>query len=204
MPPCVGLVTLALIAFSPVADPAAATANKSTATKTKTAAKKIAKSNGPEVSPAGDIPDNQAFVPYAPPTGKYVVSVPEGWARTENGGAISFTDKLNTIRMETVPASAEPSVSTAISKEFPLVQKTEKVLSVPKASTVKRTAGTSVLVTYERLGAPNAVTGKTTRESVERYEFWRPGTEVILTLSGPVGADNVDPWKIVTNSFGWT
>ena len=40
-------------------------------------------------------------------------------------------------------------------------------------------------------------------DAVERYEFWKAGTEVVLTLSGPQGADNVDPWRIVTDSFGW-
>jgi len=39
--------------------------------------------------------------------------------------------------------------------------------------------------------------------NVERYAFWRAGTTVILTLSGPQGADNVDPWRMVTDSFGW-
>ena len=47
------------------------------------------------------------------------------------------------------------------------------------------------------------VTGKVVHDAVERYEFWRAGTEAILTLSGPVGADNVDPWRIVTDSFRW-
>jgi hypothetical protein len=27
--------------------------------------------------------------------------------------------------------------------------------------------------------------------------------EVILTLSGPVGADNADPWRVVTDSLQW-
>jgi len=26
----------------------------------------------------------------------------------------------------------------------------------------------------------------------------------VLTLSGPVGADNVDPWRIVTDSLAWS
>lgn len=33
----------------------------------------------PETNPAGDIPDNQAYVPFTPPTGLFTVSVPEGW-----------------------------------------------------------------------------------------------------------------------------
>jgi hypothetical protein len=47
------------------------------------------------------------------------------------------------------------------------------------------------------------VTGKTGTDAIERYEFWRDGREVILTLSGPVGADNVDPWRTITESLQW-
>ncbi|MDT4904221.1 MAG: hypothetical protein QOH52_2237, partial [Pseudonocardiales bacterium] len=41
-------------------------------------------------------------------------------------------------------------------------------------------------------------------QAVERYEFWKNGNEVVLTLAAPVGADNVDPWRKVTDSFAWT
>ena len=158
---------------------------------------------GPEVSPAGDIPDNQAFVAYVPKSGGYVVSVPEGWARTESGTATSFTDKLNTIRMDTVKPAAAPTTASIVSVELAAVKAVEPKVTGGKASQVTRKAGAAVVVKYQRDGAANAVTGKIIREDVERYEFWRNDTEVILTLSGPVGADNVDPWKIVTDSFSW-
>ena len=41
------------------------------------------------------------------------------------------------------------------------------------------------------------------RDEVERYEFWRNGKQATLSLSAPVGSDNVDPWKVVTDSFTW-
>ena len=65
-------------------------------------------------------------------------------------------------------------------------------------------AGSAVLITYQADSAPNEVTGKVVADAVERYEFWDNGTTVVLTLSGPVGADNVDPWRTVTDSFRWT
>jgi hypothetical protein len=43
-----------------------------------------------------------------------------------------------------------------------------------------------------------------TVQSVERYEFFRNGHTVTLTLAGPVGADNVDPWRRITDSFAWS
>ncbi|MEO5678476.1 MAG: PsbP-related protein [Acidimicrobiales bacterium] len=156
-----------------------------------------------EANDPGDIPDDQVFVPYKPPTGGYSLKVPEGWARTQPGEAVVFTDKLNSIRMETVPAAAAPTVDSARQDELPAIQKASPGFEAGKVTQVKRKAGMAVFITYRADGQPNEVTGKLIRLDVERYEFWRAGTEVILTLSGPKGADNVDPWKIVTDSFAW-
>lgn len=160
--------------------------------------------NAPEVNPAGDIPDNQAFVAYAPPSAGYGVKVPEGWARSEAGGAVVFTDKLNSIRMEAVPAGSAPSVQSVEQDEVPTIRAASQNFEPGRVREVTRKAGKAILVTYRADSAPDAVTGKVIHLDVERYEFWRSGREVVvLTLSGPVGADNVDPWRIVTDSFGW-
>ncbi len=156
-----------------------------------------------EVSPAGDIPDNQAYVAFAPPGQGYSVKVPEGWARITKGGATVFTDKLNSIRMERVSQSHPPTVSGVARSALPELAKSAKHFKAGPVTTARRSAGSAVLVRYEADGPPDAVTSKVRRIAVERYEFWRGGHAVILTLSGATGADNVDPWKIVTNSFGW-
>lgn len=158
---------------------------------------------GPEVNPSGDIPDNQAFVAYTPPSGGYTVKVPEGWARVDAGGAVTFTDKLNSIRMETVVASSAPTVQSAQQNELPAIQAAAKNFQAAKVTSVTRKAGAAVLITYGADSTPDPVTGKVVHDAVERYEFWKAGTEVVLTLSAPQGADNVDPWRIVTDSFGW-
>ena len=69
---------------------------------------------------------------------------------------------------------------------------------------ITRKAGTGTLATYEIGSAPNPVTGKKALLAVERYTFVHNGTAVVLTLSGAKGADNVDPWKIVSDSLTWT
>ncbi|MEA3055177.1 MAG: hypothetical protein QOD30_609 [Actinomycetota bacterium] len=159
--------------------------------------------NAAEVNPAGDIPDNQVFVAYTPPSGGFSVKVPEGWARTEAGGAVAFTDKLNSIRMESLRASSAPTVHAAEQNELPAIRTAAKNFEAGKVSSITRKAGPVVLLTYLADSAPDPVTGKVVHDAVERYEFWKSGTEVVLTLSGPQGADNVDPWRIVTDSFGW-
>jgi hypothetical protein len=160
--------------------------------------------NSAEVSPAGDIPDNQAFVAYAPPRGGYSVKVPEGWARTAAGRAVTFTDKLNSIRMERHAAAAPPTVGSARSTELPALAKSVEGFVAGDVSRVRRTAGPAVRMTYVAKGSPDPVTGKVRTNAVERYVFFHNGADVVLTLTGPKGADNVDPWKIVTDSLRFT
>jgi hypothetical protein len=160
--------------------------------------------NAAEVSPAGDIPDNQAYVRYAPPTAGYSVKVPEGWSRSTTGGAVTFTDKLNSIRLESVPAQAPMNAAAARTDELPKLARAVPGFTPGSVSAVPRTAGTAVRITYLAAARTNAVTGRAGTDAVERYLFFHGGREAILTLSGPKGADNVDPWRIVTDSVRWT
>jgi len=158
---------------------------------------------GKEVNPPGDIPDNQAFVAYSPPTGGYTIRIPEGWSRTEAPRTATFTDKYNSVRVELVDAPAPPTVDSAGASTVPRLAATAPCFRPGKVSTVTRKGGTAVLITYQSDGAPDPVTGKVVRDDVERYEFWRNGTSAVITLTGAAGSDNVDPWKLVTDSFAW-
>lgn len=156
-----------------------------------------------EVNPAGDIPDNQVFVAYTLPSGAFSVRIPEGWARTQSAAAVTFTDHYNLIRLETVSAPTAPTVDSARQTELPAIRRQNPDMSGGAVSSLTRTAGAAILITYQATSAQNPVTGRTARLAVERYEFWRGGTEAILTLSAPVGSDNVDPWRTVTDGFRW-
>lgn len=159
---------------------------------------------GGDVTPPGDIPDNQAFVAFASPGGQYSIKVPEGWARTDTGAVTSFTDKLNAIRVELKPSPAPPSVSSAQANDVPAIAAASRCFEAPKVATVQRHAGPAVLVTYRADSAADPVTGKVIHDDVEQYHFWRAGTEAVITLSSPQGSDNVDPWRTVTDSFAWS
>ena len=160
--------------------------------------------NAPEVSPSGDIPDNQAYVPFRLPAGHVTIKVPEGWARSASGGAVTFTDKLNSIRLETARASRPLTAATATHVEIPKLARSARGFASPKVGAVHRRAGTALRITYLASSKPDAVTGKVTTDAVERYVFFRSGRRAILTLSGPKAADNVDPWKLVSDSLRFT
>jgi hypothetical protein len=164
---------------------ACGSASSSSSSPTPQTAQKTATPAPKEVSPAGDIPDNQAYVTFQAPGAPFSVKVPEGWSQTQQGGAVTFTDKLNSIALAwgAAPSAAPPGA---------------------KVSTVKRTAGSAERATYQEQSQPDAVTGKTRTDAVERYVFTQGSKHAILTLSGPKGADNVDPWRIVTDSLRWT
>src|SRR4051794_21916717 len=164
---------------------------------------KPASPNAPEHSPPGDIPDNQAFVRYAPPGAGYSVKVPEGWSRTSAGGAVSFTDKLNTIRLERRAVSGTPTVARARASEVPRLH-AQPGYRAGTVTAVRRAGQGGVRITYLAKGPADPVTGKSRLDAVERYLFAKGGREAVLTLSGPKGADNVDPWRIVTESLRWT
>ena len=155
-----------------------------------------------DASPAGDIPDTQAYVPYQPSSGRYTLTVPEAWARTDTTNGALFVDKFNSARIESIAPADEPTVASVTTHDVPLLVRDGAVLH-GKVANVLRKAGPAVRVAYTQNGQPDAVTGKTVPLSVERYEFWRGGTLVTITLSGAKGADNVDPWRTVTNSFAW-
>jgi hypothetical protein len=169
----------------------------------KPASTSTASSIAAEVNAAGDIPDDQAFVTFAPAGGGYTVKVPEGWARATDGAATTFTDKYNTIRIETVPAASAPTAATVSSTDLVTIAANAKGYAAGKVSTVARTAGQTVLATYQVDAPANAVTTKTIRLDVERYVLWKNGTAAIITLSSASGSDNVDPWRTVTDGFGW-
>ncbi len=142
-------------------------------------------------------------MPYTSLEGLLTVSVPEGWSRTVQGQAVVFTDKLNTVRIEIRPQQAAPDVASARAQELPALRASVPEYQPGQVRMVSRTAGPAVLITYRAASAPDPVTGKTTVDAVERYEFWKAGRELILTLSGPRGADNVDPWRRITDSVRW-
>jgi hypothetical protein len=172
----------------------------------------------PESNPPGDIPDSTVFVPYRSGKGGYVVRIPEGWSRLSNASNVAFTDKLNSVSVTWFSAASMPTASSAKSSDVPELRRTQRafrlsqVLSCAPSCTIPYStapisvtlpSGPAVVITYTANSPPNPVTGKQYRLEVLRFEFYRSGEEAALTLSGPVGSDNVDPWRLVSQSFAW-
>jgi len=57
--------------------------------------------------------------------------------------------------------------------------------------------------TTTRRSAPDPVTGKSLPLTVDTYEFAKGGKVAVLELSTPVGVDNVDAYRMISESFRW-
>jgi hypothetical protein len=155
-----------------------------------------------ESNPPGDIPDNLAFVAYRNNAGGYSVTYPEGWARTERGTAVTFTDKLNGIQIDTAGAPAAPTVDGVRAGEVPRLQTTQAAFELRSVEPVRLPAGTGVRLVYRRNSAADPVTGRQVRDEVESYLIAGAGGRSLrLDLFGPVGADNVDAYRTITRSL---
>ncbi len=156
-----------------------------------------------ESNPPGDIPDNQAYVPFTPAGGLVSVKIPEGWARVAKGRTTSFSDKLNRVEVSVTDAPSTPTPASVQAKDVAALSSQVSKFTMGTISTVSRAGQTAILVTYQGDSAPDEVTGKVVRDAFERYIFTRGRTRVDLTLSGPTNADNVDPWRNVSDSVKW-
>lgn len=156
----------------------------------------------PEHNPPGDIPDNQVFVRYTSPAG-YEVQVPEGWSRKVSADTVSFADKYDVISIVIAPAAMAPTVSSVQTSDVPQLMKDGRAVAVKNVSLHNLKAGPVVRIVYQANSEPNAVTGKQTRLEHERFSYFHNQKLVTLDLAAPLGADNVDQWQLISNSFRW-
>jgi hypothetical protein len=200
----IGVIAVAsLVAAGCGSSSSSKSTSTSTSKSTSTGSAKPANPNAPEVSPSGDIPDTQAYVPFAAPGTNVTVKVPEGWSRSSTAAGTTLTDKLNSITIEQRKAQGAVTVAQAKQTDVPALAKSVKGFKLKSVAQLQRKAGPVVRISYLAVANKNPVTGKGGTDAVERYLFVKSGKELVLTLSGPKGADNVDPWKIVTNSVVW-
>ena len=156
-----------------------------------------------QTSSSGDIPDTQAFVTYTSTQGGYKLDVPEGWARTSTGTDVNFIDNFDGVQVMLTQASTAPTVESVRSQQAVELQNTGRAVRDVQIKSVQLDSGSAILITYTSDSEPNAVTGKQVRLENNRFLFFKNGKLAALTLWAPVGADNIDQWNRMANSFRW-
>lgn len=153
-----------------------------------------------ESAPPGDIPDNLAFVRYSGPGGTYSFTHPEGWAQTRAGAVVRFTDKLNGVAVQSLAASTAPTVASAAS-DVRRLRASVPAFQLRGVTAVTVPGGQGVRIVFRRNSDPDQVTGKVYRDEVQEYLVFKGGRLVRMDLFGPVGADNVDAYRTMSQSL---
>jgi hypothetical protein len=160
----------------------------------------VTSSRAGEINPPGDIPDDQVFVPYTSAGGSYRLKVPEGWARSEKGSDVDFINKFDGVAVIIVDGAATPPRIQDIVARLGKAEKGFKVVSTKEK---RLPAGSALIVKYESESETNPVTNKRVRLEDEAYAFYKDGKIAILIVWAPMGADNADQWKLISESFRW-
>jgi len=151
----------------------------------------------------GDIPDSTIYVPYQSGAGHLQIKVPEGWSRTTTATSATFTSSLNSISVAWLPMTAAPTAGSVRATAVPALKTSTSAFQLQSVHPVSLPGGPAVELVYLVNSAANPVTGRRYRLVVERFELYHHGRGAVLSLSSAVGADNVDPWRIVSQSFRW-
>jgi hypothetical protein len=183
------------------------TTSTTASSSTETAIKPTETAVAPEVNPPGDIPDSQAFVKFTNTTGGYQLEMPEGWGRVagppEYSSDVIFVNKYDGVSVRVVPASAPPTVATVQANEVNQIQSHVRAATITGVSEASLPAGKAIVVKYTSNSDPNPVTNKRIRLENVTYIFYKGSKEAMLTVWAPLGADNVDQWNRIANSFRW-
>ncbi len=149
----------------------------------------------------GDIPDNQVFLTFHNPQAGYSISYPEGWTRKGNGKEVTFTDKGNSVHVAVAsgPPATVASVRAALAKQ----KASEPTLTAEAPAPVSLKHGPAIKATYTVQGPSDPVTGKRPLLVVDRYVYSRGGKVATVDLGTVKGVDNVDAYRLISNSFSW-
>jgi hypothetical protein len=143
-------------------------------------------------------------VSYAAPSGGYALDTPEGWARSAEGANVRFVNKLDGVSLTVAAAQAAPTVQSARDHEVAAMVAAGRAMTVTSIDAVTLPGGPAVLVKSTANSDPDPVTAKQVRLEQDSYLFFKAGKLATLTLWAPVGADNVDQWQRIAQSFRWT
>ena len=154
-----------------------------------------------ESAATGDIPDNQVFLTFNNRPGGYSIRYPEGWARRGSAGDVTFQEKGNVIHIVVAKGGA-PTPASAVA-ELERVRHGDPTVKVGKPERLTIAGAPVIKVTYTRLSTPDPVTGKRLPLTIDRYIYAHGGKVATVDLGTPVGVDNVDAYRLISQSFRW-
>jgi hypothetical protein len=149
----------------------------------------------------GDIPDNQVFLVFHDRPAGYSMRYPEGWAQRGAARDVTFQDKNNLVHV--LVASGAAPTPASVSADLARLKASTPSLKAQAPLTMTISGAPAVKAVYTTVSAPNPVTGKRVKLTVDRYVLHRGGKVATVDLGTPVGVDNVDAYRLMIQSFRW-
>jgi hypothetical protein len=149
----------------------------------------------------GDIPDNQNFLTFTDKPAGFSMRYPEGWSQKQTGSGVTFQDKNNLVRIDVHKGQAPTVASVAAELQKLKASNPSLKAQTPKKFNLK--GKPAIKVSYTTTSAPNQVTGKRVVLMVDRYELAKKGKVAVIDLGTPTGVDNVDAYRMMSESFTW-
>jgi hypothetical protein len=149
----------------------------------------------------GDIPDNQAFLTFKSTAAHYSIKYPEGWTQQGTGRDVKFQDKNNLVHI--VVANGAAPTPASVKAELQALKSSNPTLQFDNPKAVRIGSTPAVKATYRTQSKPNPVTGKRVTLIVDRYELAKGGRRAMIDLGTPKGVDNVDAYRMMSESFRW-
>lgn len=156
-----------------------------------------------ESNSPGDIPDNQVLCAVHGAGRRGVGQGTRGTGPLHHGHSDAVHDKVTRIKIGPSAAGSAPTVASLTRGDVPKLKSSVSNFNLGKVTIERRAGRMVVLVRYQGDSPQDPVTGKVVRDAFERYVYYHNGQRLDLTLSGPTNADNVDPWRIVSESVRW-
>jgi len=150
----------------------------------------------------GDIPDNQVFLTFHSSKAGYSIQYPEGWTQKGNANDVTFSDKGNTVRISV--AAGPPATVASVAAGLDQLKKTDQTVVPGAPAAVSLKHDQAIKVTYAAQAAPDPVTGKRAPLVVDRYVYSHGGRVATVDLGTVRGVDNVDAYRLISNSFSWS
>ena len=149
-----------------------------------------------ERNPTGDVPDDQVFIRYTSSASGYSLKVPEGWASSEEGPDVNFTDKFDGVAVIVDEAAIPPTMKDVVTRLGKAEKGFKVVIQKRSRSLLVQLYLLSMNLSQRPIQSPISAFA-----SKQAYAFYKNGKIAILILWAPVGADNADHWKLISESF---
>jgi hypothetical protein len=114
-----------------------------------------------------------------------------------------FQDKLDGLTVTISKAGKLPDVREIHKNQTARIEKTGRAVIIRQIEHIKLPNMPAMLMRYESNSEPNPVTNKQVRLENNSYFYYQDGKLAELRLWAPLGADNVDQWRLISRSFRW-